>query len=165
MEDIAKVFHIEWKILLAQSINFCLVAYILWRFAFRPINKILLERTTKIEQGLKNAENAKKELESAKEKAIAIIDEANKNSQKIMQDTLESAEKLNAQEIEKARLESEKIIESTRKTLLLEKENMIKEAKKEIGELIIQTSSIILSDISDKKIDMTLVNKALGKYE
>lgn len=165
MEDIAKVFHIEWKILLAQSINFCLVAYILWRFAFRPINKVLLERTTKIEQGLKNAENAKKELESAKEKALGIIDEANKESQKIMRNTLESAERLSAKELEKSRLESEKIFESTKKSLILEKENMMSNAKKEIVELIVGVSSKVLKDVSDERVDISLVNKVLEKYD
>ena len=46
-------------------VSFSIVAFLLHRFAYKPILTVLNERRDKIESGLKNAEKIKKELEEA----------------------------------------------------------------------------------------------------
>ena len=56
MEEIIKTFHIDWKLLIAQAVNFAIVVFALYKFAYKPLLKTMNERTAKIEQGLKDAE-------------------------------------------------------------------------------------------------------------
>ena len=53
---------INGKLLLAQIVNFFILLYILKRFAYKPILKVLDDRKEKIEKGLRDAENAKDKL-------------------------------------------------------------------------------------------------------
>ena len=58
MDELIKTFHIELNLLVAQIVNFSIVLFVLYRFAYAPILKTLNSRTGKIEKGLKDAESA-----------------------------------------------------------------------------------------------------------
>ena len=50
MDSIIETFHLDWKLFLAQVVNFTIVVFVLWRFAFKPLAKNLAERTRTIEK-------------------------------------------------------------------------------------------------------------------
>jgi len=58
MEELISTFHIEWQLIIAQLVNFAIVLFVLWKFAYNPILKTLNDRTKKIEKGVKDAEDA-----------------------------------------------------------------------------------------------------------
>ena len=51
VRDTAEAFGWNWKLFLSQVISFCIVAYLLQRFAYKPILAVLEERRRKIEEG------------------------------------------------------------------------------------------------------------------
>src|SRR5262245_33785531 len=65
---------VEWNLFAAQLLNFAIVFYVMHRFVYKPLLKLLDERTAKIEQGLADADaaaGAKKDAQAAAEHAIA----------------------------------------------------------------------------------------------
>ena len=56
LRETAETFGWNWKLFLSQVISFCIVAYLLQRFAYKPILAVLEERRRKIEEGQINAE-------------------------------------------------------------------------------------------------------------
>src|SRR5438477_2705506 len=50
LRDTAETFGWNWKLFLSQVISFCIVAYLLQRFAYKPILAVLEERRRKIEE-------------------------------------------------------------------------------------------------------------------
>ena len=65
-DPIIKNLGIDWKIFLAQLVNFGIVFFVLKKFAFSPIQKLLKERQSKIEKGLNDATRSASELSMAK---------------------------------------------------------------------------------------------------
>ena len=65
LRETAETFGWNWKLFLSQVISFCIVAYLLQRFAYKPILALLEERRSKIEEGQLNAEKIRKELAEA----------------------------------------------------------------------------------------------------
>ena len=61
-DPIIKNLGIDWKIFLAQLVNFGIVFFVLKKFAFSPIQKLLKERQSKIEKGLDDAARSASEL-------------------------------------------------------------------------------------------------------
>ena len=53
---------IQWQILLAQTISFSFVLFVLWRFAYRPVFAMLEARRQKIADAVANSERIKAEL-------------------------------------------------------------------------------------------------------
>jgi F-type H+-transporting ATPase subunit b len=78
-ETITKIsndFGLNVPSLLAQVVNFAIVAGLLWWFAFKPILATIEERQKKIDSGLKYAEEMKAKLDAAQLAAEAQFKEA-----------------------------------------------------------------------------------------
>ncbi len=76
MAELLNLFGVDWRLLLIQAINFVVLIAALSYFLYNPILKILDERRKKIEQGIKDAADAKKSLENADEESRDIIGKA-----------------------------------------------------------------------------------------
>lgn len=109
--EILNQFGINPILLAAQIVNFALLLFILKRFLYKPILKVLEERKVKIEESLKNAQEIEKRL----------------------LETEESREKILA----KAASEADKLLDSARRELEAMKEEMRQDAQKQ-AELIIK---------------------------
>jgi len=76
----ANLFHqlgVDWKLLLSQAVNFMILLFVLTRFVYRPLLKIMKERREVIEKGLKGAEEARarlQEIESERTTRLAVAD-------------------------------------------------------------------------------------------
>ena len=62
-QGIVETFGIDWPMLVAQAINFLIVAFIIWKFAFKNVLSTIKEREKQISDSLKNADRIKLELE------------------------------------------------------------------------------------------------------
>src|SRR6201982_4322690 len=87
----AEMFGWNWKLFLSQVISFCIVAYLLQRFAYNPILALLEERRRKIEEGEINAAKIKKELAEAEKRYQEIVTKANADGQRMIDEARESA--------------------------------------------------------------------------
>ena len=91
LRETAETFGWNWKLFLSQVISFCIVAFLLQRFAYKPILAVLEERRRKIEEGQLNAEKIKKELAEAEKRYQEIVAKANADAQRMIDETRESA--------------------------------------------------------------------------
>src|SRR3989338_3520624 len=102
--EIFNQFGVRLDLLAAQIVNFLLLLFILKRFLYKPILKVLQIRQQKIKDSLKNAaeiekrlnaiaEEREKKLHEAGDAAQKIIDHAAKNADQIIKEARESAEK------------------------------------------------------------------------
>jgi F-type H+-transporting ATPase subunit b len=161
MDELIKTFHIDWKLIIAQAVNFAIVLFVLWKFAYKPILKTLNDRSKKIEKGIKDAENAGKKLAQTEEKEKEVLGNARKEAQVILAKAEDSAKK-NQEEMENiAKSQSDKIIASAKAQIEEEKQKMLKEVKSEIGDLVISATEKIIGEKLDKNKDKELIEKAI----
>src|SRR5204863_7602803 len=90
LRETAETFGWNWKLFLSQVISFCNVAFLLQRFAYKPILAVLEERRRKIEEGQLNAEKLKKELAEAEKRYQEIVAKANADGQRMIDEARES---------------------------------------------------------------------------
>src|SRR6266404_4372981 len=76
LRETADIFGWNWKLFLSQVISFCIVAFLLRRFAYKPILAVLEDRRRKIEEGQLNAEKIRKELAEAEKRYQEILAKA-----------------------------------------------------------------------------------------
>ncbi|MCK4891918.1 MAG: hypothetical protein KAS78_04575, partial [Candidatus Pacebacteria bacterium] len=67
MLEIFSKLGLDYKLIIAQAVNFVLLLIILQRLAYKPILKMLNDRTEKIDKSLKQAEQIKEELKKTEE--------------------------------------------------------------------------------------------------
>jgi F-type H+-transporting ATPase subunit b len=161
MDELIKTFHIEVNLLMAQIVNFAIVLFVLYKFAYKPVLKTLNSRTNKIEKGLQDADAAGKKLEEIVEKEKEVLAEAKKEAQNIIK-TAEEQAKANAMSIVlEARNQNEKLIETAKKQIEQEKDKMISEVKGEIAGLVIAATEKIIGEKLDKDKDKELIEKVI----
>ncbi len=103
-----KSFGVEPILLLAQIVNFLVIVFLLKKFFYGPVVKMLADRRARIEESLKNADEIEKRLEETDLKVKKAFEEARANAQAIMQDAKSEAKRI----VDAATEEGHKITES-----------------------------------------------------
>ena len=114
-------FGVDWPHFLAQVLSFCIVAFLLYRFAYQPILNVLAERRQIIADGLANAEKIKAELARTEAARQEILNQANGQANKLIEEARAAAARVQEQETQKAIREAEQIIAKARQETALER--------------------------------------------
>lgn len=161
MEELIKTFHIDGKLIIAQLVNFAIVFFVLYKFAYGPVLKLLNERTKKIEKGLKDAEASHKKLAEISEKEAAVLVEARKSAQEIIKRSEDSAVKNAEGIVTLAKEQTEKMLAVAQKQIEQEKEKILAEAKSEIANLVVMATEKIINEKLDSAKDKELINQII----
>lgn len=161
MEELIKTFHIDIKLILAQLVNFAIVLFVLKKFAYGPMLKLMTERSEKIEKGIENAQNAGKKLLEIEEKEKAVLIEARKAAQEIVANAEAVAVKNKEEIIGEAKTQAEKILSDSAKKIELEKNQMMSEVKGQIAELVVAATGKLIDEKMDSVKDGELIAKAI----
>src|SRR5215469_2539461 len=122
LRETADTFGWNWKLFLSQIISFCIVAFLLRRFAYKPILAVLEERRRKIEEGQLNAEKIRKELAEAEKRYQEIVAKGNADAQKMIDEARDSAAHLSERKQQEAIAAAEQIVTKAKEAAVLEHE-------------------------------------------
>ena len=143
-------FGVTWPTLIAQMVNFCLVAFVLYKFAVKPIAATLDERQQKIADGLQYAEEMKTQLAAAERERAEKIKQAAIDAQKILTESREQSKEMIEQKTQEAAAQAEAIIRKASEATELERKQMLSDVRQEVARLVVATSAKVLSrDLSD----------------
>ena len=147
LRQTADTFGWNWKLFLSQVISFCIVAYLLQRFAYKPILTVLEERRRKIEEGQLNAEKIKKELAEAEKRYQEIVTKGNEDAQRMIDEARESAAHLSERKQQEAVTAAEQIIAKAREAAALEHDRTMESLKHELGRLVVETTAKVTEKV------------------
>ena len=147
LRQTADTFGWNWKLFLSQVISFCIVAYLLQRFAYKPILAVLEERRRKIEEGQLNAEKIKKELAEAEKRYQEIVTKGNDDAQRMINEARESAAHLSERKQQEAVAAAEQIITKAREAAALEHDRTMESLKHELGRLVVETTAKVTEKV------------------
>ncbi|MBL7058647.1 F0F1 ATP synthase subunit B [Patescibacteria group bacterium] len=163
MENIIEMFHIDIRIVIAQVINFGIVFFVLYRFVITPLQKVMKERTKKIEKSLEDAKSIDKKFAQAKIDTEKIIHDARKEANDILEQARIEADKKQEEYIDKAKKQITEIISQEKQKMQLEKLNTIAEIKSDIGSLVISTVEKIVGQKVNSSTDHELIKKIIAE--
>jgi F-type H+-transporting ATPase subunit b len=146
-EGIATTFGVDWPHLLAQIASFCIVCFILYRFAYRPVLKMLELRRQQIAQGLANADQIKAELARTEAQRKEVIVQANVEANKLIEEARAAASRLREQETQKAIAAAEQILVKAREAAGQDYARMLADLKREVGGLVVQATAKVVGKI------------------
>ena len=105
MEEFIETFHIDWMLMLAQTINFGLVFLALYMLAAKPLKKLVKERTEEITKGLLDAKTNKETLQATKQEYDNAIRQARAEAQTIFETSKTEAMAKKNEMLEQAKTE------------------------------------------------------------
>lgn len=135
-------------LLVAQIVNFLIILFLLKRFLYKPILKIIKDREEKIVEGLKQAEQAEKTLTEASEKESKILSKAKADATLIIEDAKKEALELTKNIQDNSRAETERIIKEARA--------QIEQESKEAEERLSKHTAMLAGQILEKALEKEL---------
>lgn len=135
---------INLNLFLAQLINFGTVIALLWWLLYKPVSKMLNDRTARIEASLREADDVKKQLANAKSGYEAELTRARQEAAAIVAQAQDRAKAQEAEIVAQARREADRVREEARVQAMQERDQMMREAKNQIAELVTLTASRVL---------------------
>jgi F-type H+-transporting ATPase subunit b len=140
-------FGVDWPHFIAQTISFLIVSALLYRFAYKPILAMLEERRQRIAESLANAEKIKAELAATETARLEVLNRANVQANKYIEEARAAAATVREQETQKAIATAEQIIAKAREAAAQDHARMLAELKREVGRLVVQTTATVTGRI------------------
>ena len=147
LRETADTFGWNWKLFLSQVISFCIVAFLLRRFAYKPILAILEDRRRKIEEGQLNAEKIRKQLAEAEKRYQEILSKANADGQRMIDEARDSAAHLSERKQQEAIAAAGQIVAKAKEAAVHEHERQMQALKRELGHLVVETTAKITGKV------------------
>lgn len=143
--DFLKTLGFDPILLGAQILNFLIIFYLLKRFLYKPVMDMVKTRQDKIEEGLKQANQAQITLEKTLEEEKKLLAKAQTQAKEILEDARNKSLE-NAREIEEnTKLQSEKMITQAKEAIT--QESKILESQ------LTQKISLVASDLLTKSLE------------
>jgi F-type H+-transporting ATPase subunit b len=152
---------IDWKLLLAQVINFLILLFLLTRFLYKPIVKMLDDRSEKVSAGLKAAEKSQKDLAKAETDAEKIREKAYKEANEILTDAEKEADAISSNIVDRAKSQADEIRKYAAEEALSSKDEAMREAKNELSNLVTLALGRIIGEQLDEATKQKLTDKAI----
>jgi F-type H+-transporting ATPase subunit b len=161
--DILNNLGINPIFLLAQIVNFVVLALLLRALLYGPITKMLDERRAKIEKGLEDARAAETARANAEAERQSVLDAARVEAQKLRAEANQQAEQSAAKIRADAQVEAEKIKADALSGLSAERDKMLSELRGQIAALAIAASSKLIGESLDRQRQEALIADFFAK--
>ena len=155
------LFQINLFWVIVSALNFIVFFAILWTFALKPVSKLLADRKDRIEQGLKDAEQARRDRESAEAERVATLGEARREAndvlaraQKVAQETRDADIAATREELERLRVRAAADIEA-------EKVRAIADVRAEVADLALLAAGKVVGETMSDERQRRLVEEFL----
>src|SRR3954465_16081210 len=146
-KNTANTFGVDGPHLIAQIISFCIVAALLYFFAYKRVLAILEERRQRIAEGLANAEKSKVELQRTEAARLEVLNNANTQANKLIEEARAAANRVREDETQKAIVAAEQIITKAREAAAAEHAKMLTDLKREVGRLVVLTTATVTGKV------------------
>ncbi|MFA6082572.1 MAG: F0F1 ATP synthase subunit B [Patescibacteria group bacterium] len=164
--EILNSFGVDWKLLVASTINFVILLFLLNKIVYKPLLQVMDERKNKIDESLKNAETIEKKLAETTDEQQKILHQARIDAEQLIAKAENQAKSRQLEILDLAKEQSAKMISQTEAKLSQQASEIKKQIQSEAADLVmLAVKSILLekmpTSIEQKYIETTL--KAVGK--
>ena len=147
--------------LIIYVVNFGILLLLLYVFAYKPVLRLLDQRSERIRESLEAADRAKEEAARSQADTQAQINEARIEGQRLIEQAREMAERYRGEEMDKARQEAEAFISRARADIQRERDVAVQEVRSHFADLAITAAERVIERSLDRDAHGELIAKVL----
>ena len=155
--------NVTW--LLAQVVNFGLLLFILWQFAYKPVLKMLNDRKQKIQDSLDYSERVKREAAEQQKEFDRKLGETRREMQAAVAAAAQSGEKEREVILAQSRDDARKLIDQAKGQIEYERKQMLSDLREEVVRLSLLAAQRVVSQSLDDKSHRQLVSDFLAQTD
>ncbi len=147
-----------------MTIVFLVVLFILWKWGFPVIVKMVEERKAFIDESLRKAHEANERLANIQKEGEFILQEAREKQAQIMKEATDTRNAIVEKAQAKAREEGARLLAEAKSEIEAEKQNAIRDIRSQVAELsVLVAEKVVREKLSDDKEQMSLINRLLSE--
>ena len=145
-----------------MSLTFLVVLFILWKFGFPVIVKMVTERKAFIDDSLRQAHEANEKLANIQKEGESILQEAREKQASILKEAASTRDAIVEKAQDKAREEGARLINDAKIEIDNEKQAAISDIRKQVATLSVEIAEKILREkLGKDKAQMDLIDRML----
>lgn len=145
-------------------VSFLIVFFILVKFGFPVITKMVSEREEYIKNSLDNAQKANEQLASITQQSEELVNAAKSEQVKILKEAADTRDRIIAEAREQAKEAGLKELQDAKKQIQAEKEQAIRDIRRQVGELSVDIAEKVLRDsLRDPKAQMEMIDRLVDE--
>ena len=144
---------------------FGITFFVLKRFAFGPIQKVIDERRQRIRQSLEESDRARDEARRLLEEHRALMYEARGQAEEILSEARRVGDAQRDRLREELEAERQRRIEDTRKQVEAETRRALEQLRAEVAELTVIATARVTGKVLDEKDHRRLIDEAIGELD
>ena len=160
-EEGGALFQINLFWVIVSALNFLVFFALIWTFAFKPVSAMLEDRKSRIEQGLKDAEQARRDRESAEAERVATLAEARREANDILARAQKVAQESRDADIAATRDELERMRVRATAEIEAEKTRAIADLRTEVADLALAAAGRVVGETMTDDRSRRLVQEFL----
>lgn len=165
MSELIKHFGIDWRLLLAQAVNFLILLWVLKRYVYRPILEMLRKRRLEIEKGLEFTERAKEKLRHVEKEQEEILKQTRVEAMQIVTVAEDAAKKRKQEILYETNIKAEGVIAEARRLIEEDKSKTNEEIYRNAGDLVKFGIERVLGKLPPEVRDEHLIKEALRELK
>jgi len=147
--------------LITQIVTFIILLVLLRLVAYKPIMRMLDERSKRIKDSLEQAEAVKEQSAKAEEELKKQLEQASREGQERIARAVKAGEEVKQKAEEEAKQEAEKLIARARAEIRQERDDAISEVRREFADLTVLAAGKVIEKSLDKEEHRELIEKVL----
>ncbi len=156
---------ISLPILISQLVSFLILFGVLSFLVYKPIMKLLDERSQRVKESLEQAEAVKEQSRHAEEEVKKEIQNASQRGMEIITQATKTSDEIRAKAQELAKQDAEALITRARQAINSERDEAIDELRKEFADLTILAAGKVIGESLDKDSHKELIDKVLKESQ
>ena len=144
---------------------FLIALFVLKKYAFGPIQKMIDERRDQIRQSIEEADNAREQARALLEEHKALMQEARGQAEQILAEARKTREAMELRMREETETERQRRLEETRKEIAAETARALQQIRDEVAELTVEAASRVVGRTLDSDRDRELIAEAIGSLD
>jgi F-type H+-transporting ATPase subunit b len=146
-------------------ICFLIALYVLKRYAFGPIQKMIDDRREQIRRSIEEADNARAEARKLLEEHRSLMNEARSEAEQILAEARKTRESMEQRMREETEAERQRRLEETRREIAAETGRALEQIRSEVADLTLEATSIVVGKKLDSDRDRELISQAIGSLD
>ncbi|MDP3963648.1 MAG: F0F1 ATP synthase subunit B [bacterium] len=165
MSELIHKLGIDWKLLIAQAVNFVVLLWLLKKFLYGPVLELLRKRREDIKEGAQNAEKIAQELRQIEQRRAAELERVKKEAEIIIQEAKQAAKARGEELINQTEAKIAGLIAEAKRHLEEERIKMMDQAGKDVKELVFMVAEKVLEEQLPKDIHEKFVEEAVRRLK
>ena len=161
MEELSKILNPMTSTIFWSIVCFLILFFVLWKFVFKPVGKMINSRQEEIRKNLDEADRQRDEAIKYLDEQKVMLEESKKEAREIIESGRQAARKAQEEIVEASHEKSRQLLDSALEEIKREKERSLNEVKNRIIDIAMQTTEKVISKSLSEEEHKKLIEESL----